>query len=66
MSYFFSTNIWGQEVVNKDTISHNTAIKVFSDRGFTPSFNREKSIIKNVKVSGMQNIDSIAISDINT
>lgn len=66
MSCFFSTNIWGQEVVNKDTIRHNTEIKVSSDKGFIPSFDREKSIIKNVEISGMQNIYYVSISDINT
>lgn len=59
------TNLLGQEVVNKDTIGHNTTIKTSSDKGFI-SFDRETSVIKNVKVSGSQNYDSATVLDINT
>ena len=65
MSCFFCTNLLGQEVVNKDTIGHNTTIKTSSDKGFI-SFDRETSVIKNVKVSGSQNYDSATVLDINT
>ena len=65
MSCFFCTNPLGQEVVNKDTIGHNTTIKTSSDKGFI-SFDRETSVIKNVKVSGSQNYDSATVLDINT